>query len=247
MAKQQREPDYGNFTPLNPDDTHRLIYRSWGWDKTGKNHFGFTMPDPILGLYLDPAGTEGVAQRFIKGEFGAKKDIRGIQYRFNKSKDGQSKAIEIRDQWIEDYAHALTVARSIQWDETETWELFRFAEFGSESALQREYGPLNGMYRGLIQDAFDAGVNLQMIQKVKVKYKNDKPTDDMNPQGFQMAGNIVQVSLEHSWDEDEGFNVKIVNCRQNTDIWGMNLKGDDINFQTLGTLVYPDSQVEDWE
>lgn len=249
MAKTAKQTDWGNFEPLNPDDTYRLIYRSWGWDKVGKNHFGYTMPDPILGLYLDPAGTEGVAQRFIKGEFGKAKDIRGIQYRFNKKFDDQSKAIELRDQWVEDYKHALKVARSIQWDETETWELFRFAEFGRESDLQREYGPLNGMYRGLIQDAFDAGVNLQLIQKVKVKYRNDKATDEMDPQGFKQAGNIVQVSLEHTYDPDEGFKVRIVNARQNTSIWGMELtqEEDNINFQALGQLVYPDSTPEDWE
>jgi hypothetical protein len=43
--------------------------------------------------------------------------------------------------------------------------------------------------------------------------------------------------------------VKIVNCRQNTDVWGMEMtqEEDNINFQTLGTLVYPDSSREDWE
>jgi hypothetical protein len=248
MAKS-KEKDWGNFEPLTHDDTYRLIFRSWGWDKVGKNHFGYTMPDPILGLYLDPGGAEGVAQKFLRGENGLKKDIRQIQYRFNKVKDDQSKAIELRDQWMEDYAHALTIARSVQWDESETWELFRFAEFGRESNQGREYGPINGMYRGLIQDAFDAGVNLQMIQKVKAVWKNDKPTDDMEPLGFKQAGNIVQVSLEHSWDADEGFKVKIVNARQNTAIWGMELtqEEDNISFQHLGVLVYPDSNMEDWE
>lgn len=248
MAKV-KEKNFGNFAAVSADDTYRLIYRSWGLDKVGKNHFGFTMPDPILGLYLDPAGTEGVAQRFMRGEFGPKKDIRSIQYRYNKSKDSQSKAIELRDQWIEDYAHALTVARSVQWDETETWELFRFAEFGGESSLGRDYGPLNGMYRGLIQDAFDAGVNLQLIQKVKEKWKNDKPTGEFDPLGFKQAGNIVQVSLEHTYESDEGFKVKIVNCRQNTAIWGMDLtqEEDNISFQDLGVLVYPESNREDWE
>lgn len=239
--------NWGNFTPIEEVIAHRLIFRSWGWDKTGKNHFGYTMPDPILGLYLDPGGAEGVAQKFIRGEVEGfeKKDIRQIQYRFNKKFDDQDKAIELRDQFLEDYAHALKVARSVQWDESETWELFRFAEFGKESDLQREYGPLNGMYRGLIQDAFDAGVNLQLIQKVKVKYKNDKPTDEMKPQGFQMAGNIVQVSLEHSYDEDEKvFRVKVVNSRQNTDIWGETFTG--LTFPELGVLVYPDTTEDDW-
>lgn len=244
MAKT-KAIDFGNFTTISDELPNRLIYRSSGWDKVGKNHFGYTMPDPILGLYLDPGGTEGVAQKFLRGEGVPKKDIRQIQYRFNKTADDvQTRAIEIRDKWIEDYQHALTIARSIQWDESETWELFRFAEFGRESAKGRDYGPLNGMYRGLIQDAFDAGVNLQLIQKVKVKWVNDKSTDEMEPLGFPQAGNIVQVSLEHRWTSDEGFVVKIVNCRQNTAIWGM--EQADLTFPQLGVLVYDETDEESW-
>lgn len=237
--------NWGNFEPISEDLPRRLIYRSWGWDKVGKNHFGYTMPDPILGLYLDPGGTEGVAQKFLKGEGVPKRDIRQIQYRFNKKFDDQDKAVEVRDQWVEDYAHALTIARSIQWDESETWELFRFAEFGRESDIQREYGPLNGMYRGLIQDAFDAGVNLQLIQKVKTRWVGGKATDEMEPLGFKQAGNLVQVSLEHRWSDDEGFQVRIVNCRQNTAIWGMEI--ENLTFPQLGVLVYDDSTEEDWQ
>lgn len=246
MAKT-KSTDWGNFEEVNPDDQHRLIVRSWGWDKSGKNHFGYTMPDPILGLYLDPGGSEGVAQKFLRGQVEGvpKKDIRQIQYRFNKKFDDQDKAVELRDKFVEDYAHALTIARSVQWDESETWELFRFAEWGRESAKGREYGPLNGMYRGLIQDAFDAGVNLQLIQKVKTKWRDDKETEEMEPLGFKQAGNIVQVSLEHRWDADEGFITRIVNCRQNTSIWGMEV--ENLTFPALGVLVYDDTTEEDWE
>ena len=236
--------DYGNFQSVSTTLPTRLIYRSWGWDKVGKNHFGFTMPGPIFGLYLDPGGIEGVAQRFLSGNGVPKRDIRHIQYRFNKKFDDQHKARELRDQWVEDYHHALTVARSIQWDESETWELFRFAEFGRESDLQREYGPLNGMYRGLIQDAFDANVNLQLIQKVKTTWVKGQSTDEMEPVGFKQAGNIVQVSLQHTWSVDEGFVTTIVNCRQNTDIWGLSLP--NLTFPQLGTLVYPDTTEEEW-
>lgn len=246
MAKKQ-ESSADRFKPVSSDKNLRLTYRSWGWDKVGKNHFGYTMPDPIFGLYLDPAGAEGVADKFVRGEvegFG-KKDIRQIQYRFNKKFHDQDLAIEVRDQFIEDYQYALKNARSIQLDETELWELCRFAEFGKESDLQREYGPLNGMYRGLIQDAYDAGVNLQLIQKVKEQWKNGKTTGEMEPMGFKQAGNIVQVSLEHSWSDEEGFQVKIKNCRQNTAIWGYS--AENLTFPQLGVLVYDDTSEEDWQ
>lgn len=254
MAKT-KDKDWGEFEEIEESHENVIIYRSWGWDKVGKNHFGYTMPDPILGLYLDPGGTKGVVEKFLKGYDGAnKKIIRQKPFRFNKKFDDQDKAKEVRDAWIENYQHALGVAKSIQWDETETWELFRFAEFGRESDLQREYGPLNGMYRGLIQDAFDAGVNLQLIQKVKTKWLKGESTDEMEPLGFKQAGNIVQVSLEHTWEnpkleyngvDGRGFVVKIVNCRQNTELWGEEFV--NLTFPQLGELVYPDTTEEDWQ
>ena len=249
MAKQKSGINWGKFEPVEQVERYHLIYRSFGWDKTGKNHFGFTMPGPILGLYFDPGGTKGVVEKFLKGDGVAKREIRARHYRFNKARDSQDDAIERKEQFVEDFYHALEVARSIQWDETETWEMFRHAEFGRESGVQRDYGPLNGLYRNMIQAAYDANVNLQLIQKVKVKYKNDKPTDELNPQGFQMAGNLVQVSLEHSFDEDEEgderFRVKIIKARQRTDIWGEAF--GNMTFQQLGTLIYPESNEEDWE
>lgn len=235
------------FKEVDPEMLRRLIWRSWGLDKTGKNHFGFTGPGPIYGLYFDPGGIEGVAQKFVKGEVEGQpaKEIRAIQYRFNKKKDDQEYAITLRDKFEDDYAFALTKARTIQWDESEIWEMYRFAEFGGESDVPREYGPLNGRYRGLLQDAYDAGVNLQLIQKVKDEWKNNKPTGNMAPIGFKQANYIVQISLEHSWDKDRGFVIKVVNCRQNTAIWGEEF--ENLTFAELGQLVFPDSESEEWE
>jgi hypothetical protein len=238
MAKQSV------FESVSEDIVRRLIFRSWGLEKVGKNHFGFTAPGPIFGQYFDPGGIEGVAQKFLKAPLGPK-EIKAIQYRFNKKTDDQEAAIKIRDKFVDDYAFALTKARTIQWDETELWELFRFAEFGKESDTPREYGPLNGMYRGLLQDAYDAGVNLQLIQKVKEKWVNNKPSGIMEPIGFKQANYIVQVNLEHSWTPEGGFNVKVVNCRQNTELWGEDYGA--ISFAELGCLVFPDSEQEEWE
>ena len=137
------------------------------------------------------------------------------------------------------------MARTIQWDETEAWEVFRFAEFGRESAMGRDYGPVNGMYRGLLQEAYDAGVNLQLIQKVKEKWVNEKPTGDFEPVGFKQANYIVQVNISHAWSRETGFVSTIVNCRQNVNLWGMDFV--DLTFNELGQFVYPDTTAEDWQ
>lgn len=229
-----------------------MIVRSWGRDKTGKNHFGFTAPGPIFGQYFDPGGIEGVADKFQAGEVEghAPKEIMSRTYRFQKATMDQAHAIEVRDEFIEDYEFALTQARTVQWDETEVWELFRWAEFGGESDAPKNYGLLNARYRSLIQAAYDAGVNLQLIQKVKEKWgagQNGRglaPTGEYEPTGFKEANYVVQANLEHSWDAETGFSVKVVNCRQNMTISGQDFPG--LDWPTLGCLVFPKSDESDW-
>lgn len=236
------------YTPISSSIPRRLVWRSWGREKSGKNHFGLTAPGPIYGLYFDPGGLEGMAEKFLE-----EKEIFAVQFRFNKKRNGQEEAKALKQEWIEAYEEALNNGKTIQWDETELWELCRFAEWGRESAKGREYGPLNGEYRGWIQDAFDAGVNLQLIQKVKDEWIDDKPSGQTVPFGFKQAGNIVQVNLEHSYTPPEdpeapkadGFNVKIYECRQNMGLSFENY--GNIDFATLGQLIYPDSEAEEWQ
>lgn len=232
------------FALVKPDIPRRLIWVSAGREKCGKNHFGLTGPGPIFGQYFDPGGLEGVAEKFLKPPFGPK-EIHAAQYRWNKKTDSQAHAKEIKAQFLEDYAKALKTARTIQWDETEFWEVCRFAEWGRESAKGREYGPLNGEYRGLIQDAFDAGVNLQLIQKVKEVWEDDKPTGKVAPTGFKGAQSIVQVNLFHTWSLEDGFRTEIVNCRQNMGIAGEVMS--DLTHSELAQMVFPDTTEEDWQ
>ncbi len=233
----------GDFTPVSATIPNRLIWVSSGREKVGKNHFGLTGPGPIFGQYFDPGGIEGVAQKFLKAPLGPK-EIFQVQYRFNKKNDNQANAEEVKEKFIADYREALKWARTIQWDETEFWEVCRFAEFGRESARGREYGPINGEYRGLIQDAYDAGVNLQLIQKVKDEWKDDKPTGKQIPVGFTQAQNIVQINLRHSWDSEGGFQTEVINCRQNMTLAGGTFT--DLTFTELAMGVFPESAEEDW-
>ncbi len=241
----------GNFAPIDPDDIYRLIYRSWGPEKSGKNHFGFTGPAPIYGLYLDPGGVEGVAQKFVKGTvkgFGPK-EINAVYYRFKKNETDRDAAIEMRDTFLEDYALALRNARTIQLDETELWELFRWAEFDGESDAPRNYGALNAKYRQLLQDAYDSGVNLQLVQKIKERWtQNAKgspvPSGVFEPMGFKEANYIVQANLEHSYDAETGkFSVRVVNCRQNMGVVGTH---ESLTFPELGSMVFGEESEDSW-
>lgn len=237
MAKTQ---NFGRFKKVSDAPPRRMIVASWGREKSGKNHLGLTAPGPIFGQYFDPGGLEGMVEKFLSEG----KEVLSVDYRFNKRNDDQKDAKAVKAQFIEDYADALKFARLIQWDEAEFWEACRFAEFGRESAKGREYGPLNGEYRGLIQEAYDAGVNLHLIQKVKEKWEDDKPTGEMKPTGFTQAANIVQVNVQHRWSVEDGFTMEIMSCRQNMGIAGQVYPA--LTWAELGQLVYPDTTEEDW-
>jgi hypothetical protein len=235
------------FSKLSPADVHRLVIVSSGADKTGKNHFGYTMPGPVFGMYFDPGGAEGVAQKFIRGEVAGfpKKDILAKYYKFRKDKQDQEMAKDVRDEFEEDYAYALSHgAKSLQIDESELWEVYRFAEYGRESSKGIFYGPLNRRVSGLIQDAIDAGVNLQLIQKVKTKWVDDKPTDDVVARGYGDAKYIAQVNLYHTFGP-EGFGIQVVNCRQNMQLSGNQYYNTD--FPELASAVFPETSESDWK
>lgn len=259
MAKKSTTPPtWGRFEEVEKEVPYRLIWRSYGPEKTGKDHFGLTAPGPIAIQSFD-IGLEGVVEKFLKAPLGPK-EIRAVEYEFDKNACSQDDAKALRDQFVEDFELALTQARTIIWDtETELWEVFRYAEFGVMSDAPKNYVKLNSEYRDLIQRAYDGGVNLQLIQKVKEKWisveavvaatgrKKLKPqnTGEMEPTGFREAGYLVQVNIQHSWTKEEGFALQIINCRQNMAIAGETFY--NTSFPELASLVFPESEMENWE
>ncbi len=156
---------WGDFVSVEDVPRHRIIFRSFGADKTGKDHFGLTGPSPIAIQSFD-VGLEGVVEKFVRKG----KDIRRTEYEFDKNDFSQDAAKKIIERFEADYRVALKMARTIMWDtESEFWEVARYAEFGAKSDRPSSYERLNAWYRDLIQEAYDANVNLQLIQKVKEK------------------------------------------------------------------------------
>ena len=253
MPSPKKATNWGNFELVSEDMPHRLIWRSFGPEKSGKNHFGLTAPGPVAIQSFD-IGLEGVVEKFRKEG----KEVRRTEYEFDKNDCSQEAAIELRDRFIEDFETALKVARTIQWDtETELWEVWRYAEFGEASDAPKNYVALNAKYRDLIQRAYNADVNLQLIQKVKEKWGTVKkinrqgqsvdspyPTGEMEPTGFKELGYLVQANLRHSWSKEEGFVVHVLNCRQNMEIAGESYPA--LSFPEMGQLVFPDSSESEW-
>lgn len=244
---------WGNFRPVSGESRYRLIWRSYGPEKCGKNHFGLTAPGPIAIQSFD-IGLEGVVEKFLKAPLGPK-EIVATHYEFDRDDCSQEAAQTLSKRFDEDYELALTRARTIIWDtETELWELDRFAEFGENAQgvstdAPRNYVRLNSRYRDRIQRAFDSGVNLQLIQKVKERWTtNGKgspvPSGNFEPTGFKEANYIVQVNIRHSWEKERGFVIDVINCRQNMELAGETF--ENLSFPELAQLVFPESEESDW-
>ena len=237
---------WGNFKKLTATaPPYRLICRSYGMEKVGKSHFGLTGPGPVAILSFD-VGLEGVVEKFVA----AGTEVFSTEYEFDKNSCTQDDAQVLRNRFEEDYARALVQARTIQIDtESELWEVYRYAEFGSASDAPRNYVALNARYRDLIQRAYDKGVNLQLIQKMKEKWTvtdAGKPTPSgvMESVGFKEAGYIVQVNLRHSWEKGRGFITEVLNCRQNMGVAGT--EHVNLTLPELGQMVFPDSSEVAW-
>lgn len=270
--KKSAEADWGRFKPIDATPRYRLIWRSFGPEKVGKDYFALTAPGPIAIQSFD-IGLEGVVERFLRPPLGPKV-VRTTEYEFS-ARATQSEARDLWDQFVEDYRTALRVARTIIWDtETELWEVARTKEFeandvGVATDAPKNYTPLNNEYRDLIQEAYDASVNLCLIQKVKEKWvtverekrdENGRKTTVLSPQasgkyepyGFKEAGYIVQANLRHFWTKADGFGIEVLNCRQNMDVAGetfTQMQEDSSlvkNFSDFAQLVFPDSTENDW-
>jgi hypothetical protein len=240
----------------------RLIWRSYGPQKSGKTHFALSAPGPIFIQSFD-IGLEGVVEKVIADG----KDIRALEYPFNaedytSEKQTAEAANELWKQFVSDYVAALNEARTIVWDtETEVWELLRYARLGAVSGAPKDYAVLNGEYRGLIRKAYGSGVNLGLIQKVKEKWvsKMDPTkgklvphnTGEMEPTGMKEVGFLVQTNLKHERVMDAGMNVEyqvtVEDVRHNE---GQAIVGQtfpNFSFTDLATTVFPESQPEDWQ
>ena len=228
----------------------RLIVRISGLDMRGKTTFALTAPGPIAISDMD-RGLEGVANQFVSD-----KELLVASYRDMPATtaDQQKKKWET---FKDNYYTSLKspAVKSIVWDtESESWEMIRLARFGKFTAVKpHHYAPVNREYRTMIDAAFDSNKNLIMIDKVKKQYVAKKSGGDAQwsgmyePSGFSELRYLVQVDLE-AFRSDEGeFGVRVVKCRQNATLIGMELEAEICTFPLLASLVLEGTEPEDWE
>lgn len=243
--------EFSRFTKATDEVIYRLIGRSFGEPGSRKTSFWLEAPGPIVVQSLD-RGLEGVVARYTKD-----KDIYVAEYDWSPTEDlSQEDAIAIRDKFIEDYEHALGVARTVIWDkETDVWELFRYAEFGEPNDAPRNYPKLNQRYRKYINMAKNTGINFGLIQSMKdewvTKNKADGGTKGVNtgnriPMGFSELEGLVHINIHHKGKSAATWALEIGKARGPGGQDVAEQEFPSLTFPEFAQLVFPDSTEEDW-
>ncbi len=245
---------FSRFTKAEDTPKQRIIGASYGEVGTLKTSFWLGAPGPIVVQSLDQ-GLEGVVEPHLKDG----KEIYIAEYEWNPTEElDQDEAIMLRDKFIEDFEHAITVARTVVWDkETQVWELFRYAEFGAPNDAPRNYPQLYQRYRRYLNMPKSTDINFGIIQGMRTPWVtkvNPKSGaqgavkgNERERKGMDEIEELVHINIEHFLDPtDKEFKLRIGKARgpggrdiQNTVI-------PYVEFPEFAQLVFPDSEEGDW-
>ena len=227
----------------------RLIVASVGGPGSGKTQFALTGPGPIVLQSLD-WGHEGVIEKFHD-----KKEIRVVDYDWAPTKEDeqtegfQEKAKKLRDQFIEDYVIACSAGRTVIWDkETDVWNLFRYAEFGAPKGDKaRDFDKANQAMRKYVNWPKKLTINMVFIEDVRDEWvsQNNK-SGAVKRAGFRELEGLVHVDLFH-YREGGKFFTTVNKARGEGSATVQDKTFENLTFQQLGMMLFPDSDDTDWE
>lgn len=257
MAKKATS-DFDRFTKASTVSKQRIIAASFGEVGMLKTSFWLTAPGPIV-IQSTDQGLEGVVDVYLQNllaETGQTKDIYVVEYDPMVGVMAQEEAVEIRNKFIEDFEHALTVAKTVVWDkETGVYEIFKYAEFGAPSDTPSNYYSLDQRYRHVVNLAKGSDVNFGLIQGMrdawapKVNKKTGAQgaakTEERIRRGMREIEELVHINLHHD-REDDRFVLKVGKSRGPGGRDCQNSTIDYCDFQTFAQLIFPTSSPEDW-
>lgn len=248
--------DWASYEHLAEDPVPAIVWASRGGDGSGKSHFALTGPSPIFVCAFDAYGMNRV-NKSVKVD----KDIRISRYQFNPRAHGDKKdliadaALAVWNQFVAEYRESLKHVRTVLWDREDlAWELLRYASFGAQNDAPKEYGPLYIEYTSLVQEATAAGVNLGILQGLRQKWVSKfdagkgkmvgQNTGELIPDGMNKIPDLVDVTLDHRWDEVQKTFITKIGKFPNKDYRGDEFP--DLDFPSMAMAAYPDSAAEDW-
>lgn len=233
-----------------------LLIGTDGWSNTGKSEFCLSAPGPGIFLCLD-RGHEAMLDnqnppKTRRDDFAFK--VIKVPMATQLSQDGYA---EYWKAFCVAYWAALDNpdARTVVIDgDSDSWELQRLANFGKlTKVLPIKYTEVNAQRRAMIARAFDSGKIVIFTNKVKEEYDNSeddaigKKTGNVKRQGYQDQDYLYQLQLRHLYDAEKSrFGVKILRCKTDTTLQGMEFWGDECNFESVVTAIYPHVLMSEW-
>ena len=234
---------------------------------TGKTEFSLSAPGPGVVLCLD-RGFDAVLDNAEppptrRDDFGFK--VIKVPKLTSATQD------EFKQYWV-DYRKSLyaaldnTDARTIVMDgDSDSWELQRLAAFGKLAQVPPHlYSEANAARRALYARCYDSRKIVIGTSKVKKEYvdkvddrgkpvigESGRPeqiwTGDYERQGFRDQTYVWNVELRTLYNEEkQRHGVRVLACKANMAMRGMEFWGDECNFESVMAALYPNVEREEW-
>lgn len=259
------------FEPLDSvRSVRRLMIGTEGETNAGKTEFLLSAPSPGIIICLD-RGIDSTLNNPNPPE--ARKDkgfaIKVIQAPLP-TQASQAIYLEHWKIFYDYFRKALdnTDALTVCIDgDSDSWELQRMAEFGKVTQVpQHLYANVNAARRAMIARAWDARKVIIATNKLKDGYKKQLdgtgkevsiPTGKRERQGFPDQTYLWHIQIRHLYQPQTyskllkkdilaKWGLRIMKCKSDTTMEGLELWGDDCNFKGLVQTIYPNVSLKEW-
>lgn len=260
----------GFLPPSQVRKTRRLMIGTDGPANTGKTEWALSAPGPGMVICLD-RGFDSMLDNQTPPE--TRRDDYAFQVVQAPLATQATKEMYI-EYWKSFYALFKKATdnkdvRTIVIDgDSDSWELQRLAEFGKLTQIPSiMYTNVNAARKAMYSRAYDSGKIIIATNKINKHYKtiyNPDGTVKMSDtgkevrewdgksykrQGFEDQDYLWAIQLRHLFRETTKgpeWGIKIMRCKADISLVGMELWGSDCNFASLVETVYPHIPLSEW-
>ena len=237
----------------------RLMVGTDGWSNTGKSEFALSAPGPIEWLCLD-RGYESLLDNPRPPQTRRKDVAIKVLPIPLASQAGQTEYVKYwKEIFWPSYMSALENpnSRTVVLDtDSDTWELQRLAEFGKLTQVPAlQYPAANAARKAMIARAFDSGKIVIATNKLEEEYESkvdsagktvNVKTGNAKRQGFRDWTYLWQLQLRHITNGKGEFGVRVLLCKADTSLQGLEFWNDECNFQSVVSAIYPQIPLTEW-
>lgn len=243
---------------LRSGKLRRLMLGTEGWSDTGKTEFAFSAPGPGIVICLD-RGLDGILDnpnppKSRQQDFAVKVIPRLLPTQATQPEYGTNWKL-----FYAEYMKALNNkdARTIILDtDSDSWELQRLAEFGQlQGVISLRYAGINAARKAMISRAYDSGKIVIGTNRLEEEYETkinnagkdvQVKTGNTRRQGFKDQSYLWGMQIRHFITEDKQYALEIIKCKADSSLVGMKLIGEECNFMSLVSAVYPQIPLQEW-